>query len=84
MNKETAKEVSERIKTASGELNEALRTIWQACDVDERILWRSRFGTVLGTLFDEVMRPLFDEHPSCDWVGKETSGPESSDSGAFI
>jgi hypothetical protein len=64
MHLEFATELNRELLDIEGRLNEALRTIQENCSEAEFKRYQLAFGKVMGTLFLDVLEPIYQEHPS--------------------
>jgi hypothetical protein len=70
MNLDLATKIAENLVRIESDLNNALHLIETNCKQDEFQLYRTAFGKLMGTIYLDILEPLFDEHPSLippDW-----------------
>ncbi len=59
-----AKEVSNLMLEYSAKLNQSVALVQNHCTEEEFEKYRTAIGIVMGYMFTEIMRPLYDEHPA--------------------
>jgi hypothetical protein len=63
MKVETATKLTALAFRVTGDLNEMLREIQESESADEFHRLRGAIGSVLGSIFSEILQPTFTEHP---------------------
>jgi hypothetical protein len=64
MTDDTAQKLLLHLRTANEELARAVEIAKKECSAEEFETWRERLGAVLGSLFLDVLDPLYRERPS--------------------
>ena len=62
-NKVVAKEIAEVLLEVSGKLDESVARAQQACSDAEFQSYRRAVGHIMGELWDELLKPVYDLHP---------------------
>jgi hypothetical protein len=62
-NKETAKHISDLMLEIGSKLNQSAALVRDTCEADEFDAYRGVVGQLMGTMFLEVMNPLYSVHP---------------------
>ena len=62
-NLEAARYVSELFLEMNGRLNESIETVQNTCAPEEASAYRRRIGTLVNSVFEEILEPIYAEHP---------------------
>ncbi|KQV94566.1 hypothetical protein [Rhizobacter sp. Root1221] len=62
-NKETAKQISDLMLEIGSKLNQSVVLARDTCEASEFDEYRGVVGQLMGTMFLEVMNPLYSIHP---------------------
>jgi hypothetical protein len=73
---ELATKITSDLVKISGDFDETLRLIETNCNQDEFRSYRKAFGNLMGTMYLDILEPLFKEHPSLippnwSWLNKK-------------
>ena len=62
-NKEAAKHVSDLFLEINGRLNESIEAVKSNCAPEEFSVYRRRIGTLVNSIFEEILEPIYARHP---------------------
>jgi len=62
-NKETAKQISDLMLEIGSKLNQYAVLVRDTCEANEFDAYREVIGQLMGTMFLDVMKPLYSVHP---------------------
>jgi len=60
----TAKYVSDLLLDINGQLNESIERVQEASTAEEFANYRRRVGTLINSIFEEVLEPIYRKHPN--------------------
>ncbi|MGC2530081.1 MAG: hypothetical protein WA639_20225 [Candidatus Acidiferrum sp.] len=60
----TAKYVSDLLLDINGQLNESIERVQEASTPEEFANYRRRVGTLINSIFEEVLEPIYRKHPN--------------------
>lgn len=63
-NSKAAKYVSDLMLNINGELIESIKNVEKDCSQDEFTIYRRRVGTLVNSIFEQVLEPIYDKHPT--------------------
>lgn len=63
MQREIANDVLVSVFQCSGELENVVRKLKENCSENELEKYRLGVGKVMAEMYDQIMKPIFDEHP---------------------
>ena len=71
-NKEIARAINALMIEYTEKLNGSIAMVMKRCSEEEFKLYRKSIGKIMGYMFWEVMRPLYEKHPELqpEWWGK--------------
>lgn len=75
MKPETAVVVVKALLNASGQLDEAVRVVKDTESEKTFVAFRAAIGRVMGSLYFEGLKPVFDEHPELQPKELQDSSP---------
>jgi hypothetical protein len=77
MQQETAKKISAIMLDASAKLDESVAIAQSECTDEELVVYRRAVGNILGEIWDTVLRPLYEEHPTLRPPGLDEEDEDS-------
>lgn len=69
MDKQAAKQVSEFVLRASGELDESVAFVRDNCPDAEFLAYRESIGKVMNDLWMTILKPIYSEYPDLEPEG---------------
>ncbi len=60
----TAKYVSEFMLDINGRLIESIETAEKGCAPEGFAIYRRRVGTLINSIFEQILEPIYDRHPT--------------------
>ena len=70
-NSRTAKYVSDLLLNINGQLLESIGNVEKDCSPDEFIIYRRRVGTLVNSIFEQILEPIYERHPTLKPPGLE-------------
>ncbi len=68
-NKDTAAEVEKSMRQCSRLLDESIRLVMETCPEDEFKAYRLKIGTIMASLYLDVMQPIHLRYPDLEPEG---------------
>jgi hypothetical protein len=62
-NVETAKHVSELLLEINERLSESIGKVQDSCSPEEFLIYRRRVGTLVYSIFEQILDPIYIKHP---------------------
>lgn len=66
MQREIASEILALMMEYSGKFDRSLSHVMNTCSNEEFLKYRKAVGWILGTMFVDIMTPIFKEHPDLE------------------
>jgi hypothetical protein len=60
----TAEYVSKFLLDVNGQLNESIAVVERSCSAEEFVNYRRRVGTLINSIFESILEPIYLKHPT--------------------